>query len=179
MKSTQKFLCYSLLLVGAAIVFSIGCGKDKLVPGATVYQAQPSINYGGLSATGGGSTSNTVVASDFISSIGSSVVTAAGFKVMAVGIALTPTGVGPGTMTITYPTGASLSSLSTWASVGATSATGSTSFTTGAISANLGTAAAFAALSGSTSITWYVQTYVTNAVGTTTSASSATVQTVH
>lgn len=179
MKSTQKFLCYSLLLVGAAIVFSIGCGKDKLVPGATVYQSQPSINYGGLSVTGNGSTSNTVVASDVISNLGSAAVTAAGFKVMAVGVALTPTGVGPGTRTITYPTGASLSNLSTWASVGATSATGSTSFTTGAISANVGTAAAMTALSGSTSITWYVQSYVTNSVGTTTSASSVTVQTVN
>lgn len=106
MKSTQKFLCYSLALVGAALMFSVGCKKGDTVAGPTYVNAQkPSLNggSGGLTATGG--TSTTVTAQDYVSNMGSSSLTQVGFtyQVSAVswttGAAVTPTYTGTVTMT--------------------------------------------------------------------------------
>ena len=51
MKSTQKFLCYSLALVGAALIFSAGCKKGDNVTNTTVVASQKPVLYGAVSVT--------------------------------------------------------------------------------------------------------------------------------
>ena len=160
MKSTQKFLCYSLALVGAALMFSVGCKKADNVTNTTVVASQkPVFNTGGISVSIGGA-SNTAVVTETIAYIGSSSVTAVGFNFTATGAvsgSVTPTSYA-GSVTATVPTG---------------------TLGVGSFSATLLTAAAATALSGSTIITWYVSSYATNGTGTTYSALTYTITTTN
>jgi len=163
MKSTQKFLCYSLALVGAALMFSVGCKKADNVTNTTVIASQkPSLNYDGLTATTG-ATSSTLVASHALASIGSSSVTVVGFNYTASSISYT------GSVTPTY-TG----------SVTAVVPTGTLG--TGAFTASLYTSAAAAALSNTLAngaVVWIFSSFATNSAGTTDSGLTKTVSTVN
>lgn len=159
MKSTQKFLCYSIALVGAALILSAGCKKDCAPSTTTVVAStKPSLNFGSLTLTG--ASSATVVASEILASIGSSSVTVVGFNFAATG-------------TIT----GSLSSVTYTGSVTSTIPGGANG--AGAFTDTLLTPAALAALSGSITITWSVSSYATNSVGTTTSSSAVTLTTIN
>lgn len=152
MKSTQKFLCYSLALVGAALIFTASCKKD----GDTIISQQnPVLNTNGFVVSTGG-TSATAAATDTLASAGSSAVTEAGFRFTATAVSYT------GSTTPTY-TGASTATVPT--SVSST------------FSANLLTPAAASALSRSIGLTWVVSSYATNSNGTTLSASTKTITT--
>jgi Na+-transporting NADH:ubiquinone oxidoreductase subunit NqrB len=168
MKSTQKFLLYSLVLAGTAIVFSMGCKKTTV--DGPVYPVpatqQPVLNTGSNNPALTGTTSGTINATDWVASAGTASVTIAGFNFIAVGSS------GSATPTV-YPATASVTNTASWQAIT------TTAVQLGAFSSSLGTAAALAALSGSTTITWYVQSYVTSSAGTTKSALTQTIQTVN
>lgn len=164
MKSTQKFLCYSLALVGAALIFSAGCKKgDVIKAGDIIANQKPVLNYpNGPSLTG--TTSATVQASDNVALAGSSSITALGFNYVATAIswtgATTPTAFTTpfnGSVTVTVMQQGAFSS--TLYSVSNT--------------------ALVAALSGSVTVTWVVRSFVTNGAGTTYSALTNTITTTN
>lgn len=162
MKSTQKFLCYSLALVGAALMFSVGCKKADNVTNTTVIASQnPSLNSGGLTATGG---INTPTAYDVVANMGSSSLTVVGFNYVVsalswtTGAAVTPTYTG--TLTMTGPA-AGTGAFSTTLTVPATAL------------------ASGGALSGTVDgLSWEIGSFATNATGTAYSAVSVTVNSV-
>ncbi len=162
MKSTKKFLCYSLALVGAALIFSVGCKKTTTTTTNIVAAQVPVLTVG--SPTFNGSSSATLVAQDMIQSMGSSSITVVGFNYTA--RALTYTGsttpTYTGTVTASIPTGTA---------------------GTGAFTASLFTSAAATALSmtaaGANNVVWMVSSYATNGAGTTYSALTNTVTTTN
>ena len=179
MKSTQKFLCYSLALVGAALMFSVGCKKGDTVAGPTypIYNTQvPTLGLqqpkqvvlsGGLNTVAPGSLSfSTAGALDLIAAFGASTPTT-GFYVYAWGVTTTTN---PVTLT--------------WGSAAAPMTIGAASATALGVdfSAALSTTASYAALSpcvtGSGTVTWVVTSFATNSSGTVTSALSTTIKTV-
>lgn len=90
MKSTQKFLCYSLALVGAALIFTASCKKgDDGAPGSNA-MATPMV----LDATiiGTASTSNTLRTQSVLVSWGSAKPTEVGFDYSVASITNTVTG---------------------------------------------------------------------------------------
>jgi hypothetical protein len=177
MKSTQKFLFYSLFLTGAALVFSIGCKKTTIGPATYPNVApafKPVLNTGSSNPLLAGATSNTINATDWVASTGSTSVTAVGFYFMAVG------SVSGGATPTMFPATASMTNTSSWASItGTTVQIGAFSTSLGAITPTGLTTTAIAALSGSTTVTWYVQSFATNGNGTTTSALTQTIQTTN
>ena len=167
MKSTQKFLCYSLALVGAALMFSVGCKKADNVTNTTIIASQnPSLNSGGLSATGGtGALSATATAYDVVANMGSSSLTVVGFNYVVsalswtTGAAVTPTYTG--TLTMTGPA-AGTGAFSTTLTVPATAfASG------GALSGTV--------FDGTGDLSWKIGSFATNATGTAYSAVFVTV----
>lgn len=163
MKSTQKFLCYSLALVGAALIFSAGCKKGDNVINTTVVASQiPVLNTDGPQVSTGGA-SNTAAVTDTIASIGSSSVTTVGFHYTATAISFT------GSTTPTY-TG----------SVTAVVPTGTAG--RGAFTATLYKAAMSSSLSGTIyaeGLLWKVSSFATNAAGTIRSAVTNTITTTN
>ena len=178
MKSTQKFLCYSLALVGAALIFSAGCKKGDNVTNynttrePTVIGPSPAALSGTVVYTAGGAISMSLAgAQDGIALAGASSVTTVGFDVYATGISTTA----GATSTVAYGTANNPIAIT------ATVPTGY--MQTGSFSASLSTTASYAALSpcvtGGGTITWVVRSFATNAQGTGKSLTTTTIVTVN
>ncbi len=158
MKSTKKFLCYSLALVGAALIFSVGC-KKTTTNTYPVYSTQiPTLANPSPLAIG--TTFSAAAADDAVALMGASSITSIGFNVYAWGVTTTTNPV-----TLTWGTAASPMQIT------ATVPTGYLG--TGAFNASLSTTASYGALSpvltaaGSSGVvTWVVQSFATNANGT-------------
>lgn len=170
MKSTQKFLCYSLALVGAALMFSVGCKKaDNVINTTTIASQNPSLNSGGLTATGGtGALSATATAYDVVANMGSSSLTVVGFNYVVsalswtTGAAVTPTYTG--TLTMTGPAAGTGAFSTTWATL----TVPATAFASGgALSGTV--------FDGTGDLSWKIGSFATNATGTAYSAVSVTV----
>ena len=177
MKSTKKFLCYSLALVGAALIFSAGCKKGDIIIntyGATIPTlSNPSpLHLSGTSIYTAGPISMSLAnVLDVVANMGASSVTAVGFLISASGLTTT------GGTTVTWSAGTPGSNVTTGGiTVTAPSGTGALS---GSFSSSLSTTASYAALSQCVTITWVVQSFATNNSGSAISAASTTITTVH
>ena len=163
MRPAQKFLCYSLTLVGAALIFSVGCKKTTTAGNNTVAGQLPVLIVGGLTVTATGGSSATLVAGDFIQNIGSSSLVQVGFTYTATAVTYTggTTPTCKQAVTATIPQGLA---------------------GTGAFTASLSiTQALIHGLSGTigNNLTWVVWSYATNGTGTIVSALSATITTTN
>ena len=168
MKSTQKFLCYSLALVGAALIFSAGCKKGDNVINTTIIASQnPSLNSGGLTATGGTQAlSATATAYDVVANMGSSSLTVVGFNYVVSALSWT-TGAGADTPTYT----------GTLTMTGPAAGTGafSTTLTVPATAFASGGELSGTVFDGTGDLSWKIGSFATNATGTAYSAVSVTV----
>ena len=148
-------------------MFSVGCKKADNVTNTTIIASQnPSLNSGGLSATGGtGALSATATAYDVVANMGSSSLTVVGFNYVVsalswtTGAPVTPTYTG--TLTMTGPA-AGTGAFSTTLTVPATAfASG------GALSGTF--------FDGTGDLSWKIGSFATNATGTAYSAVFVTV----